>query len=88
MMGSVLAGYLMGKGKKDGKIADLEFEIDILKSEAESAWHQLYVQTYGNKSEVKLAEESSLENSIKNHPANGNKEYLAYKINEHFGKDF
>lgn len=80
MIGSVFAGYLMGWGKKEGQIADLEFEIDILKSEAESAWHQLYVQTYGDKSEVKIVEESSLENSIKNHPSNGNKNEDSYCV--------
>lgn len=80
MTGSFISGYLMCWGKKDNQIADLEFEIDILKSEAESAWHQLYVQTYGDKSEVKLTEESSLENSIKNHPSNGNKNEDSYCV--------
>ena len=80
MIGSAFAGYLFGLGQSKGKIADLEFEIDILESEAESAWHQLYVQTYGDKSEVKLAEESSLENSKRNHPSNGNKNEDSYCV--------
>lgn len=88
MVGSVFAGYLFGLGQSKGKIADLEFDNHILEGENESIWQQLYSMTYGDKSEVKLVEESSLENSIKNHPANGNKEYLKDKINEHFGRDF
>lgn len=80
MIGSVFAGYLMGWGKKEEQIADLEFEIDILKSEAESAWHQLYVQTYGDKSEVKIVEESELDRSKRNHPSNGNKNEDSYCV--------
>lgn len=55
---ALICGYFIGKFANKGQIEDLEFEIDILKSEAESAWHQLYVQTYGDKSEVKLVEKS------------------------------
>jgi len=97
-------GWTMKNRKMSERIADLEFDNHILEGENESIWQQLYAMTYGDKSEVKLAEKSSLENSIKNHPANGNKEVnetlakeaelfkrkmaMKDKINEHFGKDF
>lgn len=85
---ALICGYLIGKFANNGYRQDLELKIEMLEGENESIWQQLYATTYGDKSEVKLAEESSLENSIKNHPANGNKEYITDKINEHFGRDF
>jgi hypothetical protein len=97
-------GWTMKNRKMSERIADLEFDNHILEGENESIWQQLYAMTYGDKSEVKLVEESSLENSIKNHPSNGNKEVnetlakeaelfkrrmaMKDKINEHFGRDF
>lgn len=108
MIGSVFAGYLFGLGQSKGKIADLEFDNHILEGENESIWQQLYAMTYGDKSEVKLAEESeydielarllvledeimkrngflpaeesSLENSKRNHPSNGNKNEDSYCV--------
>ena len=88
MICSIYSGFAWAWIIRGKKIADLEFDNHILEAENESIWQQLYAMTYGDKSEVKLTEESSLENSIKNHPANGNKEYLTNKINQHFGKDF
>ena len=88
MICSIYSGFTWAWIKMSERIADLEFDNHILEGENESIWQQLYAMTYGDKSEVKLKEESSLENSIKNHPSNGNNEYITDKINEHFGRDF
>jgi hypothetical protein len=77
---ALICGYFIGKFANKGQIEDLEFEIHILESEAESAWHQLYVQTYGDKSEVKIVEESELDRSKRNHPSNGNKNEDSYCV--------
>jgi hypothetical protein len=104
MICSIYSGFAWAWIIRGKKIADLEFDNHILEAENESIWQQLYAMTYGGKSQVKLTEESSLENSIKNHPSNGNKEVnetlakeaelfkrkmaMKDKINEHFGRDF
>lgn len=68
---ALVCGYLIGRFANNGHLKDLEWEIEMLDGENQSIWQQFCDETYGNKSHVRLVEESSLESSKRNHPANG-----------------
>lgn len=77
---ALVCGYLIGRFSNNGHLKDLEWEIEMLDEENKKIWKEFCDETYGDKSHVRLVEESSLENSIKNHPSNGNKNEDSYCV--------